>query len=331
MTLFDAEAQALIRNAHKTGKIQTRIQVVTTGHAEDHQFLSIADELTTLMPDLNIESEKNDTGLPGFRLKDNIVYSAFPFDKELEPFLDALSILSGNGPALLDTLQKPLDDIDIPVRLTFYIALQCPFCPIVAKTVFPLAIHCPHISLHIIDGSLFSETAAKNGVMSAPCLILDDGFRWTGHVNADEILNMITHRDPSKLSAGTLQTILEQGDAAWITRQMKEKRLIFDGFITLLLHDTWSVRLGAMVIVEELCDSAPELAARLCPVLMDRFDEKEIPVKGDILYVLGLSGNETTKKWIKAKFASFGHQDLMDAAEDAVGTLESKKGVTLMP
>ena len=105
-------------------------------------------------------------------------------------------------------------------------------------------------------------------------------------MTAHEILNMALHRDPVQLSAGSLQTILEQGDAAWITRQLVEKNQIFDGFMALLLHDTWSVRLGAMVIVEELCESAPKQAARLCPILMDRFDEKDIPVKGDILYGL---------------------------------------------
>ncbi len=324
MAIFDSKSQTLIQNFSKAGHIKTRIQLITTGHAEDHQFIANADALLTLMPDLSIAPQKGDTGLPGFRLKDNITWSALPLDKELEPFLEALSILSGRMPLLSGDTLKTLDDIDIPVRLTLYIALQCPFCPTVVKTVAPLALYCPHILLHIIDGSLFPEVATKEGVMSAPCLILDDGFRWTGHVSADEILNMILHRDPSQLSPETLQTILEQGDAAWITRQMSEKNQIFDGFVALLLHDTWSVRLGAMVIVEELCESHSDLAAKLSPILMDRFDEKEIPVKGDILYVLGLLGDESTKEWIKAKLSSFEQPDLMDAAMDALDSLAAK-------
>ncbi len=324
MALFDLKSRTLIQNFNTAGNIKARIQRITTDHAEDHQFISIVDEFSTLLPDLAIESKKSDTGLPGFRFKDNITYSALPLDKELEPFLEALSILSGQIPPLSDDIIKALDDMDIPVRLTLYIALHCPFCPMVVKTVVPLALHCPLIILHIIDGSLFPETAAKDKVMSAPCLILDDSFRWTGQVTADEILTMILHRDPSQLSPGTLQTILEQGDAAWITRQMKEKNQIFNGFMALLLHDTWSVRLGAMVIVEELSESDPKLAARLCPILMDRFDGNEIPVQGDILYVLGLAGDETTEEWIKARLNSFEHQDLMDAAMDAMETLASK-------
>ncbi len=325
MTFFDPESQTKIKTFTQTRPIKTRIQRISAGHAEDHQFALMAHALSTLIPDLIIEEEKTDAGLPGFRLKDNITYSALPLDKELGPFLEALDGLSGQGAPLSDEIAKTLDGIGIPVRLTLYIALQCPFCPTVVGTVLPLALHCPQIRLHIIDGSLFPETAAKEGVMSAPCLILDDGFRWTGQVTAQEILNMVLHRDPAQLSASSLQTILEQGDASWISRQLIEKNQIFDGFIDLLLHDTWSVRLGAMVIVEDLCESVPELAARICPTLMDRFDEKDIPVKGDILYVLGLAGDEDAGEWIRARLASFDHRDLADAAQDALETLASKK------
>lgn len=330
MTLFDPKSQTLIQDFNNAGTIKTRIQLITTDHAEDHQFIAIADALSTLMPDLVMDPRKSDSGLPGFRLQNNITWSAFPLDKELEPFLEALSILSGRRYPLSGNTLKSLHDIDIPVRLTLYIALHCPFCPNMVKTVVPLALHCAHITLHIIDGSLFPETAAKDKVMSAPCLILDDTFRWTGNVTADEILDMILHRDPSRLSPGTLQTILEQGEAAWITRQMKEKNQIFGSFMALLLHDNWSVRLGAMVIVEELCESSPDLAARLSPILMDGFDEKETPVKGDILYILGLTGDERTKEWIKAKLASFEQPDLMDAAMDAMDALTSKLNGTDM-
>ena len=325
MTLFDPESQTKIKTFIQTRSIKTRIQRISTGHAEDHSFALMADALSTLIPDLTIEEEKTDAGLPGFRLKDNITYSALPLDKELEPFLEALAGLSGHPQPLSGAVTKTLDRIDIPVQLTLYIALQCPFCPAVVRTVSALALHCPQIRLHIIDGSLFPETAAKDRVMSAPCLILDDGFRWTGQVTAHEILNMALHRDPAQLSAGSLQIILEQGDASWISRQLIEKDQLFDGFIALLLHDTWSVRLGAMVIVEDLCESAPELAARLCPILMERFDGNDIPVKGDILYVLGLAGDEDAGEWIRTRLASLDHRDLADAAQDALETLALKK------
>jgi hypothetical protein len=329
MPIFDPQSKALIQNWDQTIEKQIKIKLITTDHAEDNQFVNFIDQLANMTSHLVIESKKGEKNLPGFLLKENITYSALPLGKELEPFLEALSQINGKHnmlsiPPLSKPIRQTLDKIDIPVRLKLYIALECPHCPNVVRTVIPLALNCSNINLHIIDGSLFPETAQKDIVMSAPCLILDDDFRWTGSVPAQEIVKMITSRDPSQLSAETLKTILEQGDASWIAQQMIKKKKIFDGFIKLLLNETWSVRLGAMVIVEELVETEPDLAALLCPSLIDLFDGKEIPIQGDILYALGEAGDRKTEEWIKKKLPRLVRQDLIDAATEALESLKSK-------
>lgn len=323
MTLFNPHSETLIHNWDQTIEKQIRMQLILTGHPEDTQFINFADQMKKTTSNLMIESKKNETGLPGFVFKENVTYSALPLEKELEPFLEALSHINARQPLLSEPIRETLDKIDIPVRLKLYIALQCPFCPNVVRTVIPLAFHCKFIHLHIIDGSLFPETAQKDKVMSAPCLMLDDDFRWTGSVAAEEITKMILNRDPSLLSQDTLRTILEQGDASWIARQMMDKKKIFDSFVKLLIHETWSVRLGAMVVVEELCETDPELAALLGPILIKKFHEFDVPIQGDILYALGEIGTMETKEWIIAKLPQLEHQDLIDAATEAIDTLTS--------
>ena len=324
MLMFDTQTATMIQNWDQTIENQITITLITTNHIENNQFVNFTDHLVSSTSNLIVNFKKGETGLPGFLLNENITYSALPLEKELEPFLEALSQINSKRRMLSGQIKQGLDRIDIPVRLKLYIALGCPHCPTVVRTLVPLAVYCKHIHLHIIDGSLFPATAQRDRVMSAPCLILDDNFQWTGSVAAEEIIEMITNRDPSQLSAGTLKTILEQGDAAWIARQMIEKKMIFDSFVQLLIHETWSVRLGAMVIVEELAETDPDLAARLCPLLIDLFKGKDIPVQGDILYALGEAGTVETKEWITAKFPSLKHQDLIDAAEEALETLASK-------
>ncbi len=321
MQKFDEQSTSLIQNWDQAIKDQIKIKLITADHIENNQFLNFTKKLLDTAPKLIIESEKGEKELPCFMLKENITYSALPLSRELTPFLEALSQIDSNEIRLSDSILQSLDKIDIPVSLKLYIALECPHCPNVVKTLMPLAMVCKNLHLHIIDGTLFPETATKDGVMSAPCLILDDDFRWTGEVSAQEVIKMITDRDPSQLSAVTLKNIIEQGDASWIAGQMIEKKKIFDGFIKLLLHEVWSVRLGAMVIVEELVETDPELAAKLCPKLIDLFDTKDVPVQGDILYVLGEAGSSETKKWINNKITTLEHQDLIDAANDALDTL----------
>ncbi len=312
-------------NWDKNIKNPIHIKLIKTGHEEDTQFINFANNFTNITSHCKIEIEQTNDELPGLILSENITFSALPLEKELDPFLDALSAISTDNLNLSENLKRQIARIDTPVNLTLFIALQCPHCPDVVKTVIPLALSCKNIKLNIIDGSQFPQISQKFKVMSAPCLILGEDFRWTGSVSDEEIVQMINNRDPSKLSANTLKTILEDGDASWISKQMIEKQIIFDGFLDLVLHKTWSVRLGTMVVVEELAENDPALALKLCPILISYFDNQDITVQGDILYALGEAGNDETKDWITQKLSSIEHPDLIEAAQDAIESLEPEK------
>ncbi|MFH2093306.1 MAG: thioredoxin family protein [Pseudomonadota bacterium] len=329
MSLFDKFARNLITQWNQTLNQTVHIKLILPEQSFENQsdqktldqFLAIRAELTELAPHLEIKLEHSEKQWPGFELAQNITFCAWPMEKELGPFLDTISSLSKKEFNLSESIQNSLDQIDIPVTLKLYIALFCPHCPAMVKTLIPLALYCRKIDLQIIDGTLYEQAAKNDKVMSAPCLILDDTFQWTGAVSPQEIVNMIINRDPSQLSMDTLKNIMEQGDAAWIAQQMIHKNMIFDSFVQLLCHPAWSVRLGAMVVVEQLAQDAPDLADSLCPILINEFDSKNISVQGDILYALGEAGNNVTRQWIDNRLGSFSHPDLIDAALDAMETI----------
>ena len=58
----------------------------------------------------------------------------------------------------------------------------------------------------MIDGTLFHETAQQDSVSSAPTVLLDDDFRWTGQTDVMEIIKILSDRDPEKLGASSLET-----------------------------------------------------------------------------------------------------------------------------
>ncbi len=328
MPVFDTNAQQRISNWSQNLGHTVKLTLNTTSHPETEQFIAIAKELESIATNLTIEKHENDSGLPGFMISENICFSAFPMQKELSPFLDAIAQVHIKKTPLPEPMPKPTIDqlkkVEIPVGLKLYIALQCPHCPGMVDTMAHLCSHNSNIKVDIIDGSLFTDAAQKDSVMAAPCLILDNDFRWTGSVAAEEIVSMIADRDPSSLSVESLKNILEQGDASWISQQMIAGKKIFDNFVSLLLHDTWSVRLGAMVIVEELAEDDPGLAQNLCPPLIDAFDSEDTTVKGDILYALGASGDMKTVAWIKEQLPQLSHPDLKDAAQDAIESIEER-------
>ncbi|HCY84838.1 MAG TPA: hypothetical protein DHV36_06855 [Desulfobacteraceae bacterium] len=319
--MIDPKAREQIQNFQAPQG--TSITIPVSDHPEQHTFDAFAEEWMALNPGVSWNRDPEDkTDIPGFRLKENITYCALPLERELAPFLSGLESIA--APSVSGKAKAMLDQLELPCELTLYIALQCPHCPGMVDTLIPLAAASDKIRLHIIDGSLFREQAEADQVMAAPCLILDKDFRWTGSVPETEILSMVLNRDPAALGTGTLRNILEEGNADWITDQMISSHQVFEGFSGLLLHETWSVRLGAMVVVESLAERAPELAETLAPILMDAFEHQEIPVQGDILYALGEIGNLETMAWIRECKDGFTHADLSDAAEDAIEAIESR-------
>ncbi len=298
------------------------LSIADTEHPEQKRFEAFARQWQEISASISWIDSRQPADLPGFFLKNNILYSALPLEHELSPFLKSLDALGKPEPA--DGIQKILNHIEVPCRLTLYIALQCPHCPGMVERLIPLAGACEKIHLHIIDGSLFPEKARKDKVMSAPCLILDDDTRWTGAVAEEEIVDMIVNKESMDLDTMALKTILEDGRAKWITEQMLGSNRLFKGFSGLLLHETWSVRLGAMVVVEALAEKAPALCADLEKILIGAFSSQDVPVQGDILYALGEIGTPATRDWIAAQKETLSHTDLKDAADEAIQSIKDR-------
>jgi hypothetical protein len=298
------------------------LSIADTEHLEQKTFETFARQWQEVSDSISWMNSSRPADLPGFFLKKNILYSALPLERELSPFLKSLEAL--DQPELGDGIQTTLNNIEVPCRLTLYIALQCPHCPEMVERLIPLAAACENIHLHIIDGSLFPEKAQEDKVMSAPCLILNDDARWTGAVAEEEILDMIINKESMDLDTKALKTILEDGRAEWITERMRSSNQLFKGFAGLLFHDTWSVRLGAMVVVEALAEEAHALCTDLEKILIDAFSSKDVPVQGDILYALGEIGTPDTRDWIAAHQAALAHEDLKDAAQDAIQSIEDR-------
>lgn len=262
--------------------------------------------------------------LPEIRVTDNITFSALPLENLLPPFLTALESPAGASPVVSAAVAALLEMVDIPVTLKLYVASRCPHCPRVLQDMIYMAGACPLIHLHVIEGNRFEAAAAEDAVLAAPCLILDNEFRWTGGVSMEEVARYIAHRDPSALGTATLRAVLEAGNADWICEKMKAHGAIFLGFPGLLTHEVWSVRLGAMVVVEALVAEAPALAGQLIPLLLPHFDAAGVTVKGDLLYALGEIGDAATAEIIGELMVDVENEDLKEAACDALAAIAER-------
>ena len=310
-----------IENWSRTLKEDIFIRLVLTDDERSRTFQDFCEQLARISPRIKIKSEKDeDMTFPVIRIG-NIGYRAIPLDQELEPFLRALSGVDSNIPDIPFSVQDKLLQVQIPAHLKVYIMPHCPFCPAMVKQLLFLAAENESIRLTVIDGALFSETAESDKIRTAPTVLLDDEFRWSGSIQIQDIVDMILNRDPAKLSALSLKSMFEEGDAAKVAEMMLDSGKIYPAFLGLLVHEKWPVRLAAMVAFETIAETNQPLVQSTTPFLWNSFLKAEDTIKGDILYLCGISRDKNFIPKLKTVLNGPYTVDVKEAAKEALGTL----------
>ena len=300
------------------------VDLILTADERSSAFKIFGDQLMALVPNIHVKIEKEDQALPPVIQVGNVKYQALPTAKELEPFLDLLSGSGNTSDRFPAALKKQLEKIELPALLKIYITPFCPFCPVTVTQLLSLAAANEFITLTVIDGAMFPEMAQADQIQSAPTVLLEDQYRWTGSIQPQELVDIILNRDPARLSAGTLESMFAQGDAVRVAAMMLDGAKILPNFPELLVHAKWPVRLGAMVAFEALVAQNSQLAAQVTPLLWKRFFQVEDTVKGDILYLLGIAGNKEVIPELKKVVSGPYHAEVKEAALDAIKELHSE-------
>ena len=295
------------------------ISLIGSGHPNFKAFKDFCDNLNHLVPGVIIAKEgESPEQPPQIVIGNGLRYQTVPTGHELQPFIEALVALDSGSWNIAEPAKTSLRKKKLPATLTLFIAPQCTFCPAVVRQLIPLPMVDDKIQLIIIDGSLFPEMAETYKIQAVPTLLLDEQFRWTGSVPLDEIIDTIITRDPASLGAASLENILKEGQASHLAAMMLDAEKIFPAFLDLIIHDKWPVRLGAMVVMEEIADQNPALASEVIDFLWDRFHPLPDQIKGDILYLLGEIGDRRAVSWLEEVLAGEYNEEVIEAAKEAI-------------
>jgi hypothetical protein len=298
------------------------LRYATTGHAADPAFMAFIDQLAGLSPRITPKKDPDaQVERPTLFAGARVAYQALPDERELEPFLGCLTGSQGFVDGIDRTIREALGRLQMPAPVTVFITPGCPYCPSVVASLLGLAALNENVRLTVIDGALFADAVGAHRITAAPTVILDDQLRWTGPLNMAEVVAMMLDRDPVNLSAGALKGMLENGAADAVARMMADRQRIFPAFIELLLHPRWSVRLGAMVAFESVVETAPALAGEVTRPLMAAYPDLDDTIKGDLLYVLGVSGRREVLPFLNTIAETVADAELRSAAEEAIASL----------
>jgi hypothetical protein len=298
------------------------IGLADSGHLHSQAFHEFCDELAQLAPKIRITREAGSPPQPPqILIGGGLRYQAVPIGLELPPFIEALAALDSESLQNTEPLNSRLKQNELPATLTAFISPQCTFCPQVISQLIPLPMTEAGLQLIIIDGTLFPEIAQKHRIKSVPTILLDEQFRWTGSVPLEEIVDAISTRDPALLGATSLESILKDGQASHLAALMLDAQLIFPAFYDLLTHAKWPVRLGAMVVMEEIAQQCPEMASEAIEPLQARFEGVSDQIKGDILYLFGEIGDPKAIQCLEGAIAGEFDAEVKEAAREALEKL----------
>lgn len=321
---MNTNTKKLISQWNKKLQNKKELSLVINNSETSNLFKTFCNEFSDIASNVSITSKKDgDAEEPYLKINQNLIFKAIPEEKILKIFLDFLTFDKTKIPQnLIDKLQN----LNTPVSLKIYIAPFCPYCPKIVEDIGQLAFANKNIEVIITDGSLFSDLAEKDSVLSAPTIIFNENFRWTGSVNPDEIAEVIANIKPEDLSQEALKTIIETGKASVLADLMIEAECIFPKFYGLVTHEKWPIRLGAMVVVEELAEKKPALAEQVIAKLWDAFTDFDDSVKGDIIYLSGEADNLRNMDKIKNIITGNYSEELKEAAAEAVQSLKERFG-----
>ena len=263
-----------------------------------------------------------DTEQPAILVSRRLKYQAVPQGPELSPFLNALT-RHINPPSGAGAAENVLNALRIPAHLQVYIAPQCPHCPHTVEQLLALLQANDNLSITIIDGTLFTDVAEKDLIKSVPTVILDTDFRWTGSVDMAELMEAISNRDPIKLGPQALRSFIDDGRASDLAQMMIKAQAVFPALCDLITHDLWSIRLGAMVVTEEIAWNDRPLAGTMISRLQNQFAKTNETVQGDILYVIGQCGNADHIRFLESIAAKATSEELCEAAQDAIACIQT--------
>lgn len=312
--------EQLVTNWHKKLQTPLKLELIVNNNKKSELFQSFFNDFSKLASKVTITTRKDGNAAePFIQINDNLVFKAIPEDKLLKSFLD---ILSFNEKNVSQKTIENLNNFNIPVTLNVYISPFCPFCPKVVSDISQLAFTGKKIKVVIIDGALFPTLAEKDKIVSAPTIVYNETFRWTGAVKPEDIAEVIGNTKPEELSLEALTTIIETGKASILAGLMLNAKLIFPAFYDLLTHEKWPLRLGAMVAMEEIAGEDPALAEDAVTRLWKNFSNYDDSVKGDIIYITGEVGNPADIDKIESIINGNYSEELKEAAFDAVESLK---------
>ena len=268
------------------------IKVNLTRNSLSAQFREFVEELVAVSGKLQpIYTTHSEDGPPTIEIQPNLHYMALPKGRELVPFLKSLIARTQGEILLAERTLSALETFIKPSKVEVVVSPTCPNCPLVVGLVNKLALASTYMEVTIIDGTLFPDFVEKYDIRAVPTLIIEGDEQLVGQISEDLLVDKVTNQSPSTFHPDSFKKIVKEGDAEKLAGMMVADGDIYGVALELLADPDWSVRMGMMVVLEEVAQLNPDLVERVYPYLLGLLEHDDANQRGDMAYLLGLIGN----------------------------------------
>jgi hypothetical protein len=253
----------------------------------------------------------------------NVQYLAAPEGRELEPFLEALALMGGAKELPVSPALDSLKNSTAPTQLMVLMAEACPHCPQAVKAALTLAVSNPLLSLTIVDAVQFYDLAERFKVKSTPTVIINEGFTSVGQITTTQLIDQVLKAGEGGSFTAILESMIKTGRAEDAAELLcRENRP--DAILPIYLAKEFSLRMGALVTMDEALENNPRILDPLVDDLVLLLSQDDVALRGDTAELLGKIGDPSAIPALK-KAAEDPDPDVREAAEEALEALEKKK------
>ena len=318
MFVLTSQELETARNALESLQNPVVLRVNLTKDALSKKFRKFVETLTTVSSKLRpIYTTYSEDGPPTIEIKPNLRYMALPGGREMAPFLRTLISRSQGDTSLAERSLSRLATFITPTKVEVMVSPPCPHCPIVVGLVNQLALASIYLEVTIIDITLFADFAQKYSIRAVPTLVIDGQEQLVGNISEDLLADKLTNQSPSTFHPDSFKKIVKEGDADKLAGMMVADADVYKGALELLADPDWSVRMGMMVVLEEVAERSPDLVQRVYPYLVDLLGHGDANQRGDMAYLLGIIGNGSILDSLKT-LLNDRNPDVAEAAFEAV-------------
>jgi glutaredoxin-like protein len=164
------------------------------------QELSALSELISLR--VHMFDEERETAaamgaerIPGIVLRGrneaSIKFYGMPGGSEFGAFLDAIVDVSRNEVLFSEASVKSLGKLTEDVRVRVFVTPTCPYCPMMMRAAYQMALVTPHVKAEVIEVNEFPELGKRYNVEAVPLTVIEDRVAIPGAVAEKDLVEQV--------------------------------------------------------------------------------------------------------------------------------------------